>query len=60
MGNAKKKPFESVEEIFREYIPDYVPPHLREDREGGEQPEKAFDADFASDLLKRFKDNIRS
>lgn len=60
MAKQKKKKFGSVEEIFKVYIPDYVPPTLREAHKVYTPPEKTFDTKFTTGLLKEFQKNIRS
>ena len=59
MAKQKKRRFGSVEEIFKEYIPDYIPPALREAHEGHIPQEKTFDTKFTAELLRQFERNIK-
>ena len=60
MAKQKKKKFGSVEEIFKVYVPGYVPLTLREANREYTPQEKTFDTKFTTGLLKEFQKNIRS
>lgn len=60
MAKQKKKKFGSVEEIFKVYVPNYIPPTLREANKVCTPAEKTFDTKFTTGLLKEFQKNIRS
>lgn len=59
MGRAKQRTFDSVEEIFRTYIPGYVPA-----RTLGQEHEPAplnseLGVRLAQELLKKFREQLR-
>ena len=58
MTKRKKRLFESVEEIFKTYIPDYVTAHLRESRKLERQDGPSLSAEFTRSLLNQFKEGI--
>jgi len=58
MTKRKKRVFSTVEEIFKRYIPDYVPTHLRESKKAERKDGGSFIAEFTSSLLNQFKEDI--
>jgi len=57
MAKHEKKIFESADEVFKLYIPDYIPTNLRKAREEGKD-EINLSPEFTDNLLKRFKHDI--
>lgn len=58
MANHKKTLFRSVEQIFKAYIPDYVPPHMREPSNMESQGPSSLSSELTNSLLNKFKKSM--